>query len=121
MQNKASRRKQPEEPRELLYLVNWHSDADPHMLGEVIKDDAWPNSLQYYLVPDMVDKQREAEDNDNDEEEVVLEDIDEEGDKDEGEEDEDDDGGEEGKAEEVEDGEHRRLMDSNLLYFCFIF
>ncbi|KAL1787605.1 SET [Sigmodon hispidus] len=73
-------------------------------LGEVIKDDIWPNPLQYYLVPDMNDEEREAEDDDDDdEEEEGLEDIDEEGDEDEGEEDEDDDEGEEGEEDEGED------------------
>ncbi|KAF3825289.1 hypothetical protein GH733_005923, partial [Mirounga leonina] len=64
-------------------------------LGEVTKDDIWPNPLQYYLVPDMDDEEGEGEDDDDDEEEEGLEDIDEEGDEDEGEEDEDDDEGEE--------------------------
>ncbi|XDA77575.1 hypothetical protein R6Z07F_007708 [Ovis aries] len=73
-------------------------------LGEVIKDDIWPNPLQYYLVPDMDDEEGEGEeDDDDDEEEEGLEDIDEEGDEDEGEEDEDDDEGEEGEEDEGED------------------
>ncbi|KAK7816130.1 hypothetical protein U0070_023613 [Myodes glareolus] len=81
-------------------------------VGEVTKDDIWPN--QYYLVPDTDDEEGEAEDDDNDEEEEEveeeggggggggLEDIDEEGD--EGEEDEDDDEGEEGEEDEGQDG-----------------
>ncbi|KAJ8793312.1 hypothetical protein J1605_000307 [Eschrichtius robustus] len=73
-------------------------------LGEVIKDDIWPNPLQYYLLPDMDDEEGEGEeDDDDDEEEEGLEDTDEEGDEDEGEEDEDDDEGEEGKEDEGED------------------
>ncbi|KAK1327321.1 hypothetical protein QTO34_020246 [Cnephaeus nilssonii] len=48
-------------------------------LGEVIKDDIWPNPLQYYWVPDMDDEEGEGEDDDDDEEEEGLEDIDEEG------------------------------------------
>ncbi|XFF78632.1 hypothetical protein AB1E18_004851 [Capra hircus] len=69
-----------------------NEQASTDELGEVIKDDIWPNPLQCYLVPDMDDEegQREEDGNDNEEEEG-LEDIDEEGDKDEGEEDEDDD------------------------------
>ncbi|KAH0507340.1 Protein SETSIP [Microtus ochrogaster] len=66
-------------------------------LGEVIKDDIWPNPLQYCLVPDMDGEEGEAEDDDDDDEEEGLEDIDEEGD--EGEEDEDDDEGEEGEKD----------------------
>uniref|UniRef100_A0A2K5CPG5 SET nuclear proto-oncogene n=1 Tax=Aotus nancymaae TaxID=37293 RepID=A0A2K5CPG5_AOTNA len=82
-----------------------HSDAGVDELGEVIKDDIWPNPLQYYLVPDMDDEEGEGEedDDDDDEEEEGLEDIDEEGDEDEGKEDEDDDEGEEGEEDEGED------------------
>ncbi|KAL1784640.1 SET [Sigmodon hispidus] len=70
---------------------------------KVIKDDIWPNPLQYYLFPDMDDEEGEAEDDDDDEEEEGLEDIDEEGYEDEGEKDEDDDEGEEGKEDEGKD------------------
>ncbi|KAL4677376.1 hypothetical protein H8959_020050 [Pygathrix nigripes] len=81
-----------------------NSDAGADELGKVIKDDIWPNPLQYYLVPDMDDEKGEGEDDDDDdEEEEGLEDIDEEGDEDEGEEDEDDDEGEEGEDDEGED------------------
>uniref|UniRef100_A0A8C5K7K9 SET n=1 Tax=Jaculus jaculus TaxID=51337 RepID=A0A8C5K7K9_JACJA len=69
-QNKASRKR---------HFFTWfpdHSDAGADELGEVIKDDIWPNPLRYYLVPDMDD---------------------------EGEEDEDDDEGEEGEEDEGED------------------
>lgn len=30
-----------------------HNDAGADELGEVIKDDIWPNPLQYYLVSDL--------------------------------------------------------------------
>ncbi|KAB0337338.1 hypothetical protein FD754_025244 [Muntiacus muntjak] len=90
--------------KKLLHLFTDHSDAGADELGEVIKDDIWPNPLQYYLVPDMDDEEGEGEEDDNDdEEEEGLEDIDEEGDEDEGEEDEDDDEGEEGEEDEGED------------------
>ncbi|KAK2108895.1 hypothetical protein P7K49_014060 [Saguinus oedipus] len=72
-------------------------------LGEVIKDDIWPNPLEYYLVPDMDDEEGEEDDDDDEEEEKVLEDIDEEGDEDEGEEDKDDDEGEKGEEDEGKD------------------
>ncbi|XP_031218488.1 protein SET-like [Mastomys coucha] len=79
-------------------------------LGEVVKDDIWPNPLQYYFVPDM-DDEEEAEDDDDDndnddddnEEEVGLEDIDEEEDEDEGEEDDIKDKGEEREEDEGKD------------------
>uniref|UniRef100_A0A8C2YGY2 SET nuclear proto-onco n=1 Tax=Coturnix japonica TaxID=93934 RepID=A0A8C2YGY2_COTJA len=98
-QNKASRKRQHEEPESFFTWFTDHSDAGADELGEVIKDDIWPNPLQYYLVPDMDDEEGEGEeDDDDDEEEEGLEDIDEEGDEDEGEEDEDDDEGEEGEV-----------------------
>ncbi|EHB09667.1 hypothetical protein GW7_02768 [Heterocephalus glaber] len=60
-----------------------HVTKSHRCVKEVIKDDTWPTSLQYYLAPDMDDKEGAGEeDNDGDEEEG-LEDIDEEGDKDE--------------------------------------
>uniref|UniRef100_A0A8C9A7H6 Protein SET n=1 Tax=Prolemur simus TaxID=1328070 RepID=A0A8C9A7H6_PROSS len=100
-QNKASRKRQHEEPESFFTWFTDHSDAGADELGEVIKDDIWPNPLQYYLVPDMDDEEGEGEeDDDDDEEEEGLEDIDEEGDEDEGEEDEDDDEGEEGEVKE---------------------
>uniref|UniRef100_A0A8C3YR85 Protein SET n=1 Tax=Catagonus wagneri TaxID=51154 RepID=A0A8C3YR85_9CETA len=79
-----------------------HSDAGTDGLGEVIKDDIWPDPLEYYLVPDMDDEEGQGEeDDDDDEEEEGLEDTDEEGDEDEGE--EGDDEGEEGEEDEGED------------------
>uniref|UniRef100_A0A8D0UM66 SET protein n=1 Tax=Sus scrofa TaxID=9823 RepID=A0A8D0UM66_PIG len=104
-QNKASRKRQHEEPESCFTWFADHSDADTDDLGEVIKDDIWPNPLQYYLVPDMDDEEGEGEeeDDDDDEEEEGLEDIDEgdedesEEDENEGEKDEDDDEGEEGE------------------------
>nr|XP_036863919.1 protein SET isoform X2 [Manis javanica] len=84
-QNKASRKRQHEEPESFFTWFTDHSDAGADELGEVIKDDIWPNPLQYYLVPDMDDEEGEGEeDDDDDEEEEGLEDIDEEGDEDEG-------------------------------------
>uniref|UniRef100_A0A2K5DQR7 Protein SET n=1 Tax=Aotus nancymaae TaxID=37293 RepID=A0A2K5DQR7_AOTNA len=105
MQNKASRKRQHKEPESFFTWFTDHSDAGADELGEVIKDDIWPNPLQYYLVPDMDDEEEEGEedDDDDDEEEEGLEDNDEERDEDEGEDDEDDDEGQEGKENEGED------------------
>ncbi|KAM5317025.1 LOW QUALITY PROTEIN: protein SET-like [Glossophaga mutica] len=100
-QNKASRKRQHEEPESFFTWFTDYSDAGADELGEVIKDDI-PNPLQYYLVPDMDDEEGEGEEeDDDDDEEEGLEDIDEEGN--EGEEDEDDDEGEEGEEDEGED------------------
>ncbi|XP_037850198.2 protein SET [Chlorocebus sabaeus] len=100
-QKKASRKRQHEEPESFFTWFTDPSDAGADELGEVIKDDIWPNPLQYYLVPDMDDEEGEGEEDDDNEEEEGLEDIDEEGDEDEGE--EDDDEGEEGEEDEGED------------------
>ncbi|XP_055250813.1 protein SET-like [Moschus berezovskii] len=100
-QNKASRKRQHEEPESFFTWFTDHSDAGADELGEVIKDDIWPNPLQYYVVPDMHDEEGEGEEDDEDDEEKGgLEDIDEERDEDEGEEDEDDDEGEDGEEGE---------------------
>ena len=53
-------------------------------MGEVIKDDIWPNPLQYYLVPEG-----DMEDEDEEDDEEGLDDIDEEEEEDEDEEEED--------------------------------
>ncbi|XP_020782606.1 protein SET-like [Boleophthalmus pectinirostris] len=98
-QNKGGRKRQHEEPESFFTWFTDHADAGADELGEVIKDDIWPNPLQYYLVPDMDDEEGEGEEEDEDEE--GLEDIDEEGDED-GEED-DEDEGEDGEEDEGED------------------
>ncbi|CAD7688708.1 unnamed protein product [Nyctereutes procyonoides] len=66
-QNKASRKRQRKETESFFTWFTDHSDAGVDELGEVIKDDIWPNPLQYYLVPDMHDD--EEDDGDDDEEE----------------------------------------------------
>ena len=65
MQNKASRKRQLEEPESFFTWFTDHSDAGADELGEVIKDDIWPNPLQYYLVPDMDDEEGEGDDDDD--------------------------------------------------------
>uniref|UniRef100_A0A8C0DW78 Uncharacterized protein n=1 Tax=Balaenoptera musculus TaxID=9771 RepID=A0A8C0DW78_BALMU len=64
-QNKASRKRQLEEPESFFTWFTDHSDAGADELGEVIKDDIWPNPLQYYLVPDMDDEEGEGDDDDD--------------------------------------------------------
>ena len=88
MQNKASRKRQHEEPESFFTWFIDHSDAGADELGEVIKDDIWPSPLQWCLFPAMDDEEGEGEEGDGDsEEEEGLEDIDE-GDQDESEKDE---------------------------------
>uniref|UniRef100_G1PYH0 SET nuclear proto-oncogene n=1 Tax=Myotis lucifugus TaxID=59463 RepID=G1PYH0_MYOLU len=45
-QNKASSKRQHEEPESFFTWFTDHSDAGADELGEVIKDDIWPNPLQ---------------------------------------------------------------------------
>ncbi|XP_072672219.1 protein SET-like [Canis lupus baileyi] len=112
MQNKASRKREYEEPEGFFTWFTDHSDAGADELGEIIKDDIWPNPLQYYLVPDTDEEEEEEEeedDDDDEEEEEGLEDIDErdededEDDEDDDDDDDDDDEGEEGEEDEDDD------------------
>ncbi|ODM93622.1 Protein SET [Orchesella cincta] len=89
-------------------FFSWFSDnKDPAAddIAEVIKDDLWPNPLQYYLTPDMEDGDDEAlEEGEEGEEGVVVEEeeevMDEEDDDAVG---DDDDGVGNGEGEEEED------------------
>jgi len=68
-------------PNDRVSFFSWFSesvDAGADELGEVIKDDIWPNPLQYYLAPEVGD----SEEDDGEEEED--EDEEEEGDEEEG-------------------------------------
>jgi len=64
---------------------NNHKDAGADELGEVIKDDIWPNPLQYYLASEMdEDGEEEGEGEDEDDDGAGLdEDEDGEGEEDE--------------------------------------
>lgn len=55
-QNKAGKKRQHEEPESFFTWFTDHSDAGADELGEVIKDDIWPNPLQYYLVWNIIVK-----------------------------------------------------------------
>jgi template-activating factor I len=72
-----------------------HSDAGADELGEVIKDDIWPNPLQYYLASE-VDEETGGDAEDDDAEEGHFDDEEEPDDEDAAEEGEDDDDEEEG-------------------------
>jgi len=96
-------------------FFSWFSDnSDPAAddIAEVIKDDLWPNPLQYYLTPDGDENDEdEGEDGEGDEDAVVMEE--EEIEEEEAADDEGGDGGEDGgengegedddEAEEEED------------------
>lgn len=98
-QMKSSRKRAHEQPRTFFNWFTDHGDASADDIAEVIKDDMWPNPLQYFLVPDIeVENGLEGDEDESDEEEggdaVVV--VEEEGDGDEDDEDDDgeDDGGE---------------------------
>jgi len=91
-----SGRKRPLENRTFFSWFCDNGDPSADDVAEVIKDDMWPNPLQYFLVPDIeVENGAEDDDEDLEEEEdvdesvVVLE-----------EEEEDDEGGDEGEADD---------------------
>ncbi|XP_043234019.1 protein SET-like isoform X1 [Amphibalanus amphitrite] len=81
-----------------------HEDPSQDDIAEVIKDDMWPNPLQYFLVPDIEVENgvEEEEEGDVDESVVVMEeedDVDGEEGEEEGLEDDDDDEANEDEAE----------------------
>lgn len=99
-QMKNSRKRAHEQPRTFFTWFADHGDASADDIAEVIKDDMWPNPLQYFLVPDievengLEGEEDESEDDEVDDSVVVVE---EEGD---GEDEE-----EEGEEEEVDEEE----------------
>lgn len=89
MANAKSRKRQLES-RTFFTWFEDNSDPQQDDVAEVIKDDLWPNPLQYFLVPD-IEVENGAEDDEDDE------------DDDNSEAEEDEDGGEEEDVEEEED------------------
>ncbi|KAK7094968.1 protein SET-like [Littorina saxatilis] len=74
-----------------------HADAGADELGEVIKDDIWPNPLQYYLASEIDEETGAGDEDDLDEENLDGEEEEEEDfDDEDGAEDDDGDGEEEG-------------------------
>uniref|UniRef100_A0A1B6DHH7 Protein SET n=1 Tax=Clastoptera arizonana TaxID=38151 RepID=A0A1B6DHH7_9HEMI len=95
-------------------FFSWFSDhGDPSSddIAEVIKDDMWPNPLQYYLVPDIevengIDGDDDQSDDEGDDSVVVVEEVDDEDDEDDDDVlvEEDEDEPIEGEGEEDEEG-----------------
>lgn len=75
----AAQRTGQKRPLENRTFFSWFCDnTDPASddVAEVIKDDMWPNPLQYFLVPDIeVENGGEEEDEDLEEEEDVDENV----------------------------------------------
>jgi hypothetical protein len=89
------RKRGHKEPSLFFSWFNDHTEASSDDFGEVIKDDIWPNPLQYYLAQgdedDEEGEDEEGEDGEDDEED--------EDDEDDGVAGEDDEDGEDGDNE----------------------
>ncbi|XP_078493810.1 protein SET-like isoform X1 [Ciona intestinalis] len=85
-QNNSKGKRKHEEPESFFSWFNDPGDAGADELGEVIKDDIWPNPLQYYLVPEGEMDEEDEEEEEEEEDEGALDDIDEEEIEEEGEE-----------------------------------
>lgn len=81
--SKAPRKRGHKEASLFFSWFNDHSDASSDDFGEVIKDDIWPNPLQYFLAQgDEEDEDNEGGDDDDEEDEEDDEDgVDEEDDE----------------------------------------
>jgi len=101
---KGGRKRNHEEQESFFCWFTDHGDAGADELGEVIKDDIWPNPLQYYLASEVEEEEGGAGEDEEldeegleDEEGEEAEDFDEE---DVGEEGEEGDGGDDDDEEE---------------------
>merc|ERR1711973_265118 len=82
-------RKRKLENRTFFSWYTENEDPSNDEIGEIIKDDLWPNPLQYFLVPDLEVENIEEEEDDLEDEEgdnvVVMEEDEEVGEEEEGE------------------------------------
>lgn len=95
-ENTSKGKRKHEELDALESFFSWFSDSmegGADELGEVIKDDIWPNPLHYYLAPEG------GEDDDDDDDVDGLDDIEEEDEDEEGFDEDDDEGEEEDEDE----------------------
>lgn len=84
----AARKRSHKEASLFFSWFNDHSDASSDDFGDVIKDDIWPNPLQYYLAQGDEDDENEGGEGEDDDE------VDD---------DDDEDGGEDGADDDVDD------------------
>jgi len=94
-QETAKRKRSHQQQRTFFTWFGDNGDPSDDEIAEVIKDDMWPNPLQYFLVPDIEVENGDDEDDDDleaeediDESVVVLEEEEEELEAEEGEEEE---------------------------------
>ncbi|XP_059905886.1 SET nuclear proto-oncogene b [Gadus macrocephalus] len=90
-QIKTGKKRRFEDTETFFTWFTDQTDSGADEVGEVMKDDIWPNPLQYYLVPDM---DEDDDDDEDGEEDDALEDIDEEDEDDDDDDDEDEEDGE---------------------------
>jgi template-activating factor I len=106
---KAGKKRPHSAPRTFFTWFNDNSDASADDIAEVVKDDMWPNPLQYFLVPDIdVGEGENGMEGDSDEEDVddnvVI--VEEDGESEGGEEGEENYGeGDDGEGEEGENAD----------------
>ena len=91
---KTGKKRSHEEQESFFSWFLDHGDAGADELGEVIKDDIWPNPLQYYLASEIEEDGGE-DDDDLGEEEEDDEELEGEEDEDEAEEEGEEEGGDE--------------------------
>merc|ERR1711982_206465 len=87
---KNSRKRAAQQPKTFFTWFCDNGDPSDDEIAEVIKDDMWPNPLQYFLVPDIEVENGDDEDDDEadgeediDESVVVLEEEEEDGEEEE--------------------------------------
>jgi len=75
----GGRRRRFDQSRTFFSWFTDHGDASADDIAEVIKDDMWPNPLQYFLVPDIEvengmeeESEGEEEESEGDDEAVVV-------------------------------------------------
>uniref|UniRef100_A0A1I8F2Y0 Nucleosome assembly protein 1-like 1 n=1 Tax=Macrostomum lignano TaxID=282301 RepID=A0A1I8F2Y0_9PLAT len=72
---KAGKKRGYEEVESFFAWFTSQGDATQDELGEVIKDDIWPNPLQYYLASEMDGSGMDDEEDDDEEEDLDEEDV----------------------------------------------
>ncbi|XP_012663034.1 protein SET-like [Otolemur garnettii] len=55
-QSPASKKRKCQEPESFFTWFTDHPDAGPDELGQLIKEDIWPDPLHYYLGPELDDE-----------------------------------------------------------------
>merc|ERR1711982_285428 len=72
---KNSRKRAAQQPKTFFTWFCDNGDPSDDEIAEVIKDDMWPNPLQYFLVPDIEVENGDDEDDDDEIEEEVDESV----------------------------------------------